>query len=83
MASSEGRAGGHDKTALDEIELAGELMIAASDSREERLATERIDEVLLDREQPPGGCGPGRAGLNGPGLPRPGLHGPGPGGEEG
>ncbi|PBC78362.1 hypothetical protein BX265_3125 [Streptomyces sp. TLI_235] len=49
VASSEGRAGGHDKTALDEIELAGELMIAASTSSDEKLATEQIDRVLLDR----------------------------------
>ncbi|MEV4616193.1 hypothetical protein AB0K43_26895 [Kitasatospora sp. NPDC049258] len=49
VASADGRAGGHDKTALDEIELAGELMIAASTSAAERLATEQIDEVLLDR----------------------------------
>ncbi|WP_159400907.1 hypothetical protein [Streptomyces sp. NRRL B-24484] len=49
MASSEGRTGGHDKTALDEIELAGELMIAASTSSDEKLATEQIDRVLLDR----------------------------------
>jgi len=49
VASADGRAGGHDKTALDEIELAGELMIAASASRDERLADEEIDEVLLDR----------------------------------
>lgn len=49
VASSEGRARGHDKTALDEIELAGELMIAASTSEDERLAPEEIDEVLLDR----------------------------------
>ncbi|MEV6212291.1 hypothetical protein [Kitasatospora sp. NPDC051914] len=49
MSSSDGRAGGHDKTALDEIELAGELMIAASASSDEKLATEQIDRVLLDR----------------------------------
>ncbi|BFV57870.1 hypothetical protein KCMC57_up29740 [Kitasatospora sp. CMC57] len=47
MASSGPRGGGHDQTALDEIELTGELMIAASDSECERLAPERIDEVLL------------------------------------
>ncbi len=53
VASSEARKGGHDQTALDEIELAGELMIAATASPEERLAPERIDEVLLDHETPP------------------------------
>ncbi|MGE7433556.1 MULTISPECIES: hypothetical protein [Kitasatospora] len=47
-ASSEGRKGGHDQTALDEIELAGELMIAATASPEERLAPEHIDQVLLN-----------------------------------
>ncbi|WP_345698473.1 hypothetical protein [Kitasatospora terrestris] len=57
MASADGRAGagGHDKTALDEIELAGELMIAASASSGERLADEEIDEVLLDRRTGDGG----------------------------
>ncbi|WP_441250843.1 hypothetical protein [Kitasatospora sp. McL0602] len=50
VASSEARQGGHDQTALDEIELAGELIIAATASPEERLAPERIDEVLLDRD---------------------------------
>ncbi len=51
MVSSSGgdRDGGHDHAALDEIELAGELMIAATSSTGERLPTERIDEVLLDR----------------------------------
>jgi hypothetical protein len=70
VASSNGRTGGHDKTALDEIELAGELMIAASASAEERLANEQIDRVLLDRvpepagsaaEGGPDGAGPGAA----------------------
>ncbi|MFD9125308.1 hypothetical protein [Kitasatospora sp. NPDC059571] len=54
VASSDGRAGGHDKTALDEIELAGELMIAASASADERLANEQIDRVLLDGVAGPG-----------------------------
>ncbi|MFC9330945.1 hypothetical protein [Kitasatospora sp. NPDC057015] len=49
VSTSGGRDGGHDHTALDEIELAGELMIAATDSVGDRLPTERIDEVLLDR----------------------------------
>ncbi|WP_282202200.1 hypothetical protein [Kitasatospora fiedleri] len=58
MASGENGTGGHDRTALDEIDLTGELMIAASASRAERLAAEQIDEVLLaprggpDRSEP-------------------------------
>ncbi|WP_045304464.1 hypothetical protein [Saccharothrix sp. ST-888] len=69
-ASSEGRKGGHDQTALDEIELAGELMIAATASPEERLAPEHIDQVLLDCDaartdragrRPDRRSGPGRA----------------------
>ncbi|WP_327222576.1 hypothetical protein [Streptomyces cyaneofuscatus] len=35
-----------DCVALAEIELCGELMIAASAAREERLSPDRIDEVL-------------------------------------
>ncbi|MEE1737311.1 hypothetical protein [Streptomyces sp. BE147] len=35
-----------DCVALAEIELCGELMIAASATREERLSPDRIDEVL-------------------------------------
>lgn len=45
-----------DPVALAEIELCGELMIAASTSDEERLSFARIDEVLevaRDREPPP------------------------------
>ncbi|MGW7007876.1 hypothetical protein ACWGCW_35025 [Streptomyces sp. NPDC054933] len=39
-----------DRVALAEIELCGELMIAASTVGEERLSTARIDEVLeVDR----------------------------------
>lgn len=45
------RTAGHESAALDEIELAGELMIAATASSAERLPTARIDEVLL--HQPP------------------------------
>ncbi|MFH9353934.1 hypothetical protein [Kitasatospora sp. NPDC017646] len=52
VSSTGGRSGGHDDAALDEIELAGELMIAATASTGERLPTERIDEVLLDRVDP-------------------------------
>ncbi|MFI9332538.1 hypothetical protein ACIGZJ_34030 [Kitasatospora sp. NPDC052868] len=57
MSSTDGRSGGHDDAALDEIDLAGELMIAATASAGERLPTERIDEVLLDR--PDGGSAAG------------------------
>ncbi|WP_443049466.1 hypothetical protein OHT61_17415 [Streptomyces sp. NBC_00178] len=35
-----------DHVALAEIELCGELMIAASDALEDRLSADRIDEVL-------------------------------------
>lgn len=38
--------GVHDHVALAEIELCGELMIAASAASEERLSSDRIDEVL-------------------------------------
>ncbi|MFJ5233404.1 hypothetical protein ACIQBJ_26340 [Kitasatospora sp. NPDC088391] len=48
-ASGESGTGGHDRTALDEIDLTGELMIAASASRADRLGAEQIDEVLLAR----------------------------------
>ncbi|MDG9705351.1 hypothetical protein [Streptomyces sp. DH37] len=44
-----GRSGGplvQDHVALDEIELYGELMIAASTAAEDRLSPARIDEVL-------------------------------------
>ncbi|MCD0485612.1 hypothetical protein [Streptacidiphilus sp. ASG 303] len=40
------RAGVHDHVALDEIEMCGDLMIAASSSGEDRLTPARIDEVL-------------------------------------
>ncbi|MFJ9697153.1 hypothetical protein [Kitasatospora sp. NPDC101183] len=61
MVSSTGdRNGGHDDAALDEIELAGELMIAATASPGDRLPTERIDEVLLNGAVPwPEPPGPG------------------------
>src|SRR5919201_1921479 len=45
VASSRG-AGVHDHVALDEIEMCGDLMIAASSSGEDRLTPARIDEVL-------------------------------------
>ncbi|WP_414720089.1 hypothetical protein [Streptomyces sp.] len=35
-----------DCVALAEIELCGELMIAAADACEDRLSSDRIDEVL-------------------------------------
>ncbi|MFJ8436813.1 hypothetical protein ACIQ9P_36520 [Kitasatospora sp. NPDC094019] len=60
MASTGDRNGGHDDAALDEIELAGELMIAATASSGDRLPTERIDEVLLDRTDGERTDGPGR-----------------------
>ncbi|WP_387586397.1 hypothetical protein [Paenibacillus glucanolyticus] len=75
MASSDDRAGGHDETALDEIELAGELMIAASTSADDRLATEQIDRVLLDRVPGPGGRpGPGCPDRSGLAEPAGGLN---------
>ncbi len=43
-----------DHLALAEIELCGELMIAASASVEERLSPDRIDEVLKVGGKPPG-----------------------------
>ncbi|MDH6133843.1 hypothetical protein P3T37_003242 [Kitasatospora sp. MAA4] len=52
MSSSTDRTVGHDSTALDEIDLAGELMIAATASADERLPTARIDEVLLSGPEP-------------------------------
>ncbi|MDX3540357.1 hypothetical protein PV721_39855 [Streptomyces sp. MB09-01] len=36
-----------DHVALAEIELCGELIIAASAAAEERLSQDRIDEVLM------------------------------------
>ncbi|QKW10998.1 hypothetical protein HUT18_18985 [Streptomyces sp. NA04227] len=36
----------HDHVALAEIELCGDLMIAASATRAERLSADRIDEIL-------------------------------------
>ncbi|MFG2135218.1 hypothetical protein [Streptomyces sp. NPDC048650] len=43
-----------DPVALDEIDLAGELMIAAAAAEEDRLSPDRIDEVL-DVDGPDGG----------------------------
>ncbi|MBW1603348.1 hypothetical protein JJV70_14810 [Streptomyces sp. JJ66] len=42
-----------DREALAEIELYGELMIAASAEPEERLSDDRIDEVLGARPGAP------------------------------
>lgn len=44
-----------DRIALVEIELCGELMIAAAASLEERLSQARIDEVLMVRTALPEG----------------------------
>lgn len=52
VSSSRDRTVGHDSAALDEIDLAGELMIAATASADERLPTARIDEVLLSGPEP-------------------------------
>ncbi|MEU0299223.1 hypothetical protein ABZ252_07075 [Streptomyces sp. NPDC006175] len=41
-----------DCVALAEIELCGELMIAAADALEDRLSPDRIDEVLNVRDVP-------------------------------
>jgi len=41
----------HDHVALAEIELCGELIIAASAAQEDRLSADRIDEVLRVAEE--------------------------------
>jgi hypothetical protein len=41
----------HDHVALAEIELCGELIIAASAADEDRLSADRIDEVLRVAEE--------------------------------
>ncbi|MCC3779354.1 hypothetical protein [Streptomyces sp. UNOB3_S3] len=46
MVPRRGLCGGPDPVALIEIDLYGELMIAASMADEERLSADRIDEVL-------------------------------------
>lgn len=46
MVPSSGTSVQDDPVALAEIELCGELMIAASAADEERLSFARIDEVL-------------------------------------
>ncbi|PLW65794.1 hypothetical protein GQS52_11165 [Streptomyces sp. SCUT-3] len=45
MAPSRG-TGVQDHVALAEIDMCGDLIIAASTAREERLSPDRIDEVL-------------------------------------
>ncbi|GAA1159449.1 hypothetical protein GCM10009654_14520 [Streptomyces hebeiensis] len=55
-----------DHVALAEIELCGELMIAASAADGERLSPDRIDEVLNVTAERPGAELPGRAGVAGP-----------------
>lgn len=56
-----------DCVALAEIELCGELMIAAADALEDRLSADRIDEVLNVRT----GHGPAE---QSPSIPRQGRH---------
>ncbi|MBC9719159.1 hypothetical protein H9Y04_42275 [Streptomyces sp. TRM66268-LWL] len=46
MAPAQGRGAVQDHVALAEIELCGDLIIAASTADEERLSADRIDEVL-------------------------------------
>jgi hypothetical protein len=54
MVPSPGATVQDDPVALAEIELIGELMIAASTAAEERLSFARIDEVLeVDRTAVP------------------------------
>ncbi|MER5434389.1 hypothetical protein [Streptomyces sp. NPDC002588] len=55
-----------DHVALAEIELCGELIIAASAAGEERLSMESIDEVLRVAEER-GGTGEPGASEDGPG----------------
>ncbi len=60
VARAQGRGAVQDHVALAEIELCGDLIIAASAADEERLSADRIDEVLRvaggaggDEEEPP------------------------------
>ncbi|NBE50350.1 hypothetical protein [Streptomyces boluensis] len=46
MPARAGKAAVHDPVALAEIELCGELIIAASTADGDRLSVDRIDEVL-------------------------------------
>jgi hypothetical protein len=52
VVSRRGSSGGPDPVALIEIDLYGDLMIAASSVDEERLSFDRIDEVLRVRRAP-------------------------------
>lgn len=69
MVPRRGLCGGPDPVALIEIDLYGELMIAASMADEERLSVDRIDEVLrvvrpvrrTEPGNPAGSAGPGQA----------------------
>lgn len=58
VVSRRGSSAGPDPVALIEIDLYGELMIAATGAAEERLSPDRIDEVLrvvrFRRPGPPG-----------------------------
>ncbi|MFG2574787.1 hypothetical protein [Streptomyces sp. NPDC048481] len=54
-----------DHVALAEIELCGELIIAASAAGGERLSMESIDLVLRVGEEPEAGGGPGGSGGSG------------------
>ncbi|WP_171171119.1 hypothetical protein [Streptomyces sp. I05A-00742] len=55
MVSRRGSSPGPDPVALIEIDLYGELMIAATGAAEERLSPDRIDEVLrVVRSRRPG-----------------------------
>ncbi|MFI6944220.1 hypothetical protein ACIBI4_33615 [Streptomyces sp. NPDC050418] len=47
--AAQSRGAVQDHVALAEIELCGDLMIAASAADEERLSPDRIDEVLFGR----------------------------------
>ncbi|MBK3597024.1 hypothetical protein JHN60_33375, partial [Streptomyces sp. MBT51] len=60
-----------DRVALAEIELCGELMIAASAALEDRLSPDRIDEVLKV-----GADGPERVGVRTPGGRAAGVRSP-------
>ncbi|WNI23409.1 hypothetical protein [Streptomyces sp. ITFR-16] len=61
-----------DHVALAEIELCGELMIAASAAIGERLSADRIDEVLDVRVSTEGGAA--EAGAERTTVPRQGDH---------
>lgn len=54
VAPTTGKTTVHDHVALAEIELCGELIIAASTADEDRLSPARIDEVLKVYEETSG-----------------------------